>query len=51
MEKRANKIIIAFVLFVIALIVQFELSWINNFIFILSYIIVGSKIVLKAVSI
>ena len=49
MEKRANKIIIAFVLFVIALIVQFELSWINNFIFILSYIIVGSKIVLKAV--
>ena len=49
MKKRANKIIIALVLFVIALTVKFEISWINNVIFILSYIIVGSKIVLKAI--
>ena len=49
MKKRANKIIIAFVLFIIALSVKFKLTWINNLIFILSYIIVGSKIVLKAV--
>ena len=49
MKKRANKIIIAFVLFVVALIVNFENSCINNNIFILSYIIVGSKIVFKAI--
>lgn len=49
MKKRANRIIISFVLFVIALTVKFELSLINNFIFILSYIIVGSKIVFKAI--
>ena len=49
MKKRANKITMAFVLFVIAIIVKFELDWINNIIFILSYIIVGSKIVFKAI--
>ena len=49
MKKRAKKIIIAFVLFIIALVVRFENDWINNFIFILAYIIVGSKIVFKAI--
>ena len=48
MKKRAIKIIIAFILFVISLIIKFENVWINNIIYIISYIIVGLDIVYKA---
>ena len=49
MKKRATKIIIALVLFLIAIIIKFPNKWINNGIFILSYLIVGLDIVIKAV--
>ena len=49
MKKRATKIIIALVLFLIAIIIKFPNEWINNGIFILSYLIVGLDIVIKAV--
>lgn len=49
MKKRARKIIIALVLFVIALLIPFPYEWINNVIFIASYLIVGLEIVLKAI--
>ena len=49
MKKKGIKIIIAFVLFLIALIVNFNNEWINNIIYIISYIIVGFEIVKKAI--
>ena len=49
MKKRARKIIIAVVLFAIALLIPFPYEWINNGIFIASYLIVGLEIVLKAI--
>ena len=49
MKKRARKIIIALVLFAIALLIPFPYEWINNVIFIASYLIVGLEIVLKAI--
>ena len=49
MKKRARKIIIALVLFAIALLIPFSYEWINNVIFIASYLIVGLEIVLKAI--
>ena len=49
MKKRARKIVIALVLFVIALLIPFPYKWINNVIFIASYLIVGLEIVLKAI--
>ena len=49
MKKRRNKIIIAFILFVIAIVVKFPNEWINNLIYILSYLIVGTDIVKKAI--
>lgn len=49
MKKRWFKIIIALILFVIALTINFNNEWINNAIYIISYIIVGSEIVKKAV--
>ena len=49
MKKRRNKIIIAFILFAIALIIKFPNEWINNSIYIMSYIIVGTEIVKKAI--
>ncbi len=48
MKKRKNKIIIASILFAIAIIVPFSSEWINNIIYILSYLIVGTEIVKKA---
>ena len=49
MKKRARKIIIAVILFAIALLIPFPYEWINNVIFIASYLIVGLEIVLKAI--
>ena len=49
MKKRGIKIIIALVLFFIALIVNFNHRWINNAIYIISYMIVGLEIVRKAI--
>lgn len=48
MKKRGIKIVIAFILFIVALTIQFTNEWINKAIFILSYIIVGIDIVFKA---
>ena len=49
MKKDGFKIIIAFVLFLFAMLVKFQNVWINNSIFIVSYIIVGFEILRKAV--
>lgn len=49
MKKRAIKIIIAFILFILALVVTFENIWINRGIYIISYVIAGYEIVLKAI--
>lgn len=49
MKKKGIKIIIAFILFLIALIVNLDNEWINSIIYIISYIIVGSEIVKKAI--
>lgn len=49
MKKKGIKIIIAIVLFFIALIINFSHKWINNTIYIISYIIVGLEIVRKAI--
>ena len=51
MKKKGIKIIIAFILFLIALIVNFDNEWINSIIYIISYIIVGFEIVKKAIDI
>ena len=49
MKKKGIKIIIAFVLFLFAMLVKFQNEWINNGIFIASYLIVGFEILRKAV--
>ena len=49
MKKRAIKIIIAFILFILALVVPFENIWINRGSYIISYVIAGYEIVLKAI--
>ena len=48
MKKKLIKIIIASLLFVFSMIIKFENVWINNILFILSYIIVGFEILRKA---
>ena len=49
MKKKGRKIIIALVLFFIALIINFNNELINNAIYVISYIIVGLEIVKKAI--
>ncbi len=49
MKKELIKIIIALILFVVAMAVDFQNDWINNGIFIVSYLIVGFEILIKAV--
>ena len=49
MKKKGIKIIIALILFLIALIINFNNEWINNIIYIIAYIIVGFEIVKKAI--
>ncbi len=48
MKKRAIKIIIALILFVFAFAISFLHLWINNVLFLLSYIFVGLDILKKA---
>ena len=49
MKKELIKIIIALILFVVAMAVDLQNEWINNGIFIVSYLIVGFEILIKAV--
>lgn len=49
MKKRGIKIIISLVLFFIALVTNFNKEWINNIIYLISYILVGLEIVRKAI--
>ena len=49
MKKRGTKIIISAILFVLALVIPFSNEWINNGLFIISYLVVGFEILKKAV--
>ena len=49
MKKRLIKIIIALILFIVSLSINFSNEWINKGIYIVSYLIVGFDIVKKAV--
>lgn len=49
MKKRGIKIIISAILFVLALVIPFSNEWINNVLFIISYLVVGFEILKKAV--
>ena len=49
MRKKGIKIILSLVLFIIAIIIQFKNEYVNNIIFVISYIIVGFEILKKAV--
>lgn len=49
MKRNLVNIIIALILFLFAILVKFQNEWINNSIFIISYIIVGFGILRKAV--
>ena len=49
MKARIIKILVAFILFIFAMSIKFENVWINNGIFIVSYIIVGVAILKKAI--
>ena len=48
MKKKLYKIITSTILFIIALVVQFQNIWINRVIYLISYIIVGFEILKKA---
>ena len=48
MKKKLIKIIIALILFVFSMVIKFENVWINNTLYIISYIIVGFEIIRKA---
>ncbi len=49
MKKKGIKIIISLILFLIAFVIKCNNEWINNTIYIISYIIVGFEIVRKAI--
>ena len=49
MKKRGVKILIALFLYIVALIVKFEDSLINNIIYIIAYLVVGLDIIKKAI--
>ena len=49
MKKRATKIIIALILFLIAIIIKFPNEWLNKGIFIISYLIVGIEVLKEAI--
>ena len=48
MKKKLIKIILALILFVFSMVIKFENVWINNILFVISYIIVGFEIIRKA---
>ena len=47
--KEGIKIVIAFILFIIALVINFPNEWINKALYIIAYLIVGFEVVLEAV--
>ena len=47
--KEGIKIVIAFILFIIALVINFPNEWINKVLYIIAYLIVGFEIVLEAI--
>ena len=49
MKKDVIKMVVALILFLLAMFINFPNEWINNCIFILSYLIVGFEILRKAV--
>ena len=49
MNKELRKIIVAFILFIVSLLIPFKNEWINKIIYIISYLIVGFEIILKAI--
>ena len=49
MKKKGIKIIISLILFLIALIINFNNELVNNIIFLVAYIIVGFEILRKAI--
>ena len=49
MKKRAIKIGIAFIIYIVAIAVNFNNMWITDSLFIISYLIVGLSILKKAV--
>lgn len=49
MKKDLSKIILAGIIFIIALFIKFENSIINNILFIIAYVIVGFEIILEAI--
>lgn len=49
MKKKGIKIIIAMMLFFVALIVKFSHEWMNHILYLVSYMIVGLEIVRKAI--
>ena len=49
MKKKGILILISLALFIFSMAVKFENVWINNGIFIVSYIIVGFEILRKAI--
>lgn len=49
MKKDGIKILISLALFIFALAVKFENVWINNCIFVLSYVIVGFEVLVNAI--
>ena len=48
MKKRLYKIIISSIIFIIAIIIEFPNKWVNNFLYIISYLVVGLEILKKA---
>ena len=49
MKKKGIKIIVALILFLAAIMINFNNQWINNTIYIVAYVIVGFEIVKKAI--
>ena len=47
--KEGIKIVIAFILFIIALVINFPNEWINKVLYIIAYLIVGFEVVLEAI--
>ena len=48
MKKKLIKIILALILFAFSMVIKFENVWINNILYVISYIIVGFEIIIKA---
>ncbi len=47
--KKGIKIVIAFILFIVALVINFPNEWINKVLYIIAYLIVGFEVVLEAI--